>query len=102
MTVPACIPLSQAFRYAFGVVAVMLYFTFKQGEISMLAFLGLGPPLLVMAGHLAWLRWGQTVPDVGRTGSASRRERYRRAVQALPRRQHLLRGPFSGTFATLP
>lgn len=53
---------------ALGVVAATLYFTFKQGEISTLGFLGLGPPLLVMAGHLVWLRWGQTVPDVGRTG----------------------------------
>lgn len=56
MTVPAGIPLSQAFLFAFGVVAATLYFTFKHGEISTLAFLGFGPPLLVMAGHLAWLR----------------------------------------------
>ncbi|MBH1431517.1 hypothetical protein I5U42_09450 [Stenotrophomonas maltophilia] len=42
---------------ALGVVAATLYFTFKEGEISTLAFLGFGPPLLVMAGHLAWLRW---------------------------------------------
>ena len=42
---------------ALGVVGATLYFTFKHGEISTLAFLGFGPPLLVMAGHLAWLRW---------------------------------------------
>ncbi|HEL3810570.1 MULTISPECIES: hypothetical protein [Stenotrophomonas] len=44
---------------ALGVVAATLYFTFKRGEISTLAFLGFGPPLLVMAGHLAWLRWAR-------------------------------------------
>ncbi|HEL2979440.1 TPA: hypothetical protein UMB92_002294 [Stenotrophomonas maltophilia] len=47
---------------ALGVVAATLYFTFKQGEISTLGFLGFGPPLLVMAGHLAWLRWGRAAP----------------------------------------
>ncbi|MDW7600611.1 hypothetical protein R1V99_08700, partial [Stenotrophomonas maltophilia] len=44
---------------ALGVVAATLYFTFKHGEISTLAFLGFGPPLLVMAGHLVWLRWAR-------------------------------------------
>src|SRR2546427_8346964 len=36
---------------ALGVVAATLYFTFKHGEITTLAFFGLGPPLLVMAGR---------------------------------------------------
>ncbi len=44
---------------ALAVVAATLYFTFKHGEISTLAFLGFGPPLLVMAGHLVWLRWAR-------------------------------------------
>ncbi|MDV9041818.1 hypothetical protein [Stenotrophomonas sp. RAC2] len=44
---------------ALGVVAATLYFTFKEGEISTLSFLGFGPPLLLMAGHLAWLRWAR-------------------------------------------
>jgi len=44
---------------ATAVVAATLYFTFKHGEISTLAFLGFGPPLLVMAGHLVWLRWAR-------------------------------------------
>ena len=47
---------------ALAVVAAALYFTFKHGEISTLAFLGFGPPLLVMAGHLAWLRWARAAP----------------------------------------
>lgn len=44
---------------ALGVVAATLHFTFRRGEISTLGFLGFGPPLLVMAGHLAWLRWAR-------------------------------------------
>ena len=44
---------------ALGVVGATLYFTFKHGEISTLAFLGFGPTLLVMAGHLAGLRWAR-------------------------------------------
>ncbi|WP_142807234.1 hypothetical protein [Stenotrophomonas maltophilia] len=53
---------------ALGVVAATLYFTFKHGEITTLGFLGLGPPLLVMAGHLAWLRWGGNTPASGPAG----------------------------------
>nr|WP_312457392.1 hypothetical protein [Stenotrophomonas pavanii] len=44
---------------ASGVVVATLYFTISNGEISTLGFLGFGPPLLVMAGHLAWLRWAR-------------------------------------------
>ncbi|CRR67213.1 hypothetical protein [Stenotrophomonas maltophilia group sp. CASM26] len=44
---------------ASGVVVATLYSTISNGEISTLGFLGFGPPLLVMAGHLAWLRWAR-------------------------------------------
>lgn len=53
---------------ALAVVAATLYLTFTQGEISTLALLGLGPPLLVMAAHLAWLRWGQDAAGAGQAG----------------------------------
>ncbi len=44
---------------ASGLVVATLYSTISNGKISTLAFLGFGPPLLVMAGHLAWLRWAR-------------------------------------------
>lgn len=44
---------------ALGVVVATLYFTISNGEISTLGLLGVGPPLLLMAGHLAWLRWAR-------------------------------------------
>jgi len=44
---------------ASGVVVATLYFTISNGEISTLGLLGFGPPLLVMARHLAWLRWAR-------------------------------------------
>ncbi|WP_286071983.1 hypothetical protein [Stenotrophomonas sp. 57] len=45
---------------ALAVVAVTLHLVFKQGEFAPLAYLGLGPPFLLPAAHLAWLRWRQT------------------------------------------
>lgn len=57
--VVAWVGLALGVLAALAVVAATLYFTFKRGEISTLAFLGFGPPLLVMAGHLAWLRWAR-------------------------------------------
>lgn len=53
---------------ALGVVAATLYFTFKEGEISTLGFLGFGPLLLVLAAHLLWLRWGGNTPASGPAG----------------------------------
>ncbi|QGL95799.1 MULTISPECIES: hypothetical protein [Stenotrophomonas] len=44
---------------ASGVVVATLYATISNGEISTLGFLGFGPPLLLMAAHLAWLRWAR-------------------------------------------
>nr|WP_313226927.1 hypothetical protein [Stenotrophomonas pavanii] len=44
---------------ASGVVVATLYATISNGEISTLGLLGFGPPLLVMAAHLAWLRWAR-------------------------------------------
>ncbi|HDS1104258.1 hypothetical protein ACK1O1_02890 [Stenotrophomonas maltophilia] len=45
---------------ALAVVAVTLHLVFKQGEFALLSYLGLGPPFLLPAAHLAWLRWGAT------------------------------------------
>lgn len=45
---------------ALAVVVVTLHLVFKQGEFALLAYLGLGPPFLLPAAHLAWLRWRQT------------------------------------------
>ncbi|SDK21046.1 hypothetical protein [Stenotrophomonas pavanii] len=44
---------------ASGVVVATLYATISNGEISTFCFLGFGPPLLLMAAHLAWLRWAR-------------------------------------------
>ena len=62
LIVCALVGLALGVLAALAVVAAALYFTFKHGEISTLAFLGFGPPLLVMAGHLAWLRWARAAP----------------------------------------
>ncbi|MGF6419260.1 uncharacterized membrane protein HdeD (DUF308 family) [Stenotrophomonas sp. AN71] len=53
---------------ALAVVAVTLHLVFKQGEFALLAYLGLGPPFLLPAAHLAWLRWGRTALGAGKAG----------------------------------
>lgn len=53
---------------ALAVVAVTLHLVFKQGEFALLSYLGLGPPFLLPAAHLAWLRCGQDVAGAGQAG----------------------------------
>lgn len=51
---------------ACGVIVAVARLLWTHGEWQMLAYLGLGPPLLLLAGHLAWLRWGRQGAAVGR------------------------------------
>lgn len=53
---------------ALAVVAVTLHLVFKQGEFALLSYLGLGPPFLPPAAHLAWLRWGRDAAGAGQAG----------------------------------
>ncbi|PTA73161.1 MULTISPECIES: hypothetical protein [unclassified Stenotrophomonas] len=53
---------------ALAVVAFTLHLVFKQGQWALLAYLGVGPPFLLPAAHLAWLRWGQDAAAAGQAG----------------------------------
>lgn len=53
---------------ALAVVAVTLHLAFKDGEFALLSYLGLGPPFLLPAAHLAWLRWGRGGAASGQGG----------------------------------
>ncbi|MDT3485922.1 hypothetical protein [Stenotrophomonas maltophilia] len=53
---------------ALAVVAVTLHLVFKNGEFALLSYLGLGPPFLLPAAHLAWLRWSGNTTASGPAG----------------------------------
>lgn len=44
---------------AVGMVAVAVHRVFTDPDLIVLAYLFLGPPLLLPAAHLAWLRWAR-------------------------------------------
>ncbi|WP_270993830.1 hypothetical protein, partial [Listeria seeligeri] len=53
---------------ALAVVAVTLHLVFKDGEFALLSYLGLGPPFLLPAAHLAWLRWRSSAAATAQGG----------------------------------